>query len=60
MVKVTYSGLKMLETIITEDFFFYLGLRSRTFTIYRTTVEGRGYLFWWTNFSDKEFMGRIF
>ena len=44
-VKVTYSGLKMSEIIITEaTLFFYLDFVSRTFTIHRTS----GYLF---NFS---------
>ena len=43
--KVTYTGLKMLETIITEAFF----LSGFTFTnihnSQRTTGEGGGYLF---------------
>ena len=61
-VKITYSGLKMLETIITQDFFYYLGLLALTFTIDRTTVEGGGYLFnssWGTNFFWQRIYGEV-
>ena len=42
---MTYSGLKMLETIITEAFFLYPDLVLQTFAIDRTTWEVGGYLF---------------
>ena len=62
--KGNVRGLKMLETIITitEAFFFYLGLLSRTFTIHGTTGEGGGYLFnfsWWTNFFRQRIYGEV-
>ena len=52
----------MLETIITQDFFYYLGLLALTFTIDRTTVEGGGYLFnssWGTNFFRQRIYGEV-
>ena len=49
----------MLETIITESIFFYLGLLSRTFTIHRKTVEGGVSLTFHggQTFLDKEWRG---
>ena len=45
LVQRTYNGRKMLKTIIAEaTFLFYLGFLSQTFTIYKTTGEGGGYL----------------
>ena len=40
--KEQYSSLKVLETIITEAIFFSLGFLSCTFTIRKTTGQGKG------------------
>ena len=43
--KQTYYKRKFLLATNLSFFFFYLGVLSRTFTIYRTTGEGGSYLF---------------